>query len=165
MYVVYRHRNKTNGKVYIGITSKSPKQRWQNGNGYCEQSLFWNAIQKYGWNNFEHDILYENLSKRDAEKLEQELICEYKSNNRDFGYNMANGGGVNRGYKLSEITKKRLSESHLGKVAWNKGLSGYSVPKAQGKKRSEETCRKMSENRPKKSVCQYTLDGEFVEET
>lgn len=164
MFIVYLHRNKCNGKVYIGITSRPPNQRWKNGYGYCDQSLFWNAIQKYGWDSFEHEILYENLTQTDAERLEQELIDKYQSNNREFGYNMATGGGVNRGYKLSAITKQRLSESHMGKTAWNKGLSGYTVPKAQGKKRSAETCRKMSENRPKKAVLQYNLDGTLVGE-
>ena len=108
--------------------------------------------------------MYENLTQNEAEQLERKLIIEYKSNNREFGYNMAEGGRVNRGYKLSGITKQRLAESHMGKTAWNKGLSGYSVPKAQGKKRSAETCKKMSENRPKKAVLQYTLDGVLVGE-
>ena len=146
------------------MTSKSPKQRWKNGLGYCDQSLFWNAIKKYGWDNFEHEILYEKLSKEEAEEIEKRLIREYQSNKREFGYNMADGGNVNRGYKLSHITKERLSVSHLGKEPWNKGLSGYVVPKARGKKRSEESCRKMSQNRPKKAVLQFTLNGELVNE-
>ena len=164
MYIVYLHRNKVNGKVYIGITSKTPKQRWKNGLGYCDQSLFWNAIKKYGWDAFDHEILYENLTKSEAEEIEQRLISEYRSNDRKFGYNMATGGGVNRGYTLSDITKQRLSTSHLGKTAWNKGISGYIVPKARGKTRSEDARRKMSENRPKKAVLQYTISGEFIGE-
>ena len=164
MFLVYLHRNKYNGKVYIGITSKSPKQRWKNGYGYADQSLFWNAIRKYGWDSFDHEILYKNLTQDEAERLEQELIAKYRSNERELGYNMAIGGGVNRGYKLSDVTKQRLSESHIGKTAWNKGLSGYTVPKARGKKRSAETCRKMRENRPKKAVYQYTVDGDLINE-
>lgn len=164
MFTVYLHRNKLNGKVYVGITSKSPKRRWKNGNGYCDQSLFWNAIKKYGWESFDHEILYENLTQMEAESLEQQLIAKYRSNDREYGYNLANGGRVNRGYTLSDVTKQRLSTSHIGKTAWNKGLSGYTVPKAQGKKRSEEACRKMSDNRPKKAVLQYALSGEFIAE-
>lgn len=37
------------GKVYIGITGSSLKQRWRkNGSGYSTQRLFYRAIQKYG---------------------------------------------------------------------------------------------------------------------
>ena len=162
MFTVYLHRNKVNGKVYVGITSKAPERRWRNGFGYSDQSLFWKAIVKYGWDNFEHEILFENLTQDDAELLERLLISKYRSNEREFGYNLADGGRVNKGYKLSDETRQRLSRSHIGKTAWNKGLSGYIVPKARGKKRSEEACKKMSDNRPKKSVSQYTLEGEFI---
>lgn len=164
MFTVYLHRNKTNGKVYVGITSKSPKRRWKNGLGYSDQSLFWRAIVKYGWDNFEHEILFENLTQEEAESLERKLISKYRSNERKFGYNLADGGRVNKGYKLSDETRQRLSESHLGITAWNKGLKGYIVPSARGKKRSEEARKKMSANRPKKPVAQYTLEGEFITE-
>ena len=76
-YVVYKHTNKFNGKVYIGITSRSVKRRWgNNGKQYLyDNSRFANAIQKYGWDNFEHEILFEGLSKKEACQKEIELIC------------------------------------------------------------------------------------------
>ena len=47
-FLVYKHINIINNKIYIGITSyKNPKRRWKNGKGYTDQSLFWNAILKY----------------------------------------------------------------------------------------------------------------------
>ena len=46
-------------KYYIGITSQTLSKRWQyNGQGYKRQQVFWNAIQKYGWKNFKHRIIY-----------------------------------------------------------------------------------------------------------
>ena len=63
MYTVYKH-TAPNGKVYIGITSHSIEGRWRkDGSGYKLNNHFWNAIQKYGWNNFKHEILFENLMK------------------------------------------------------------------------------------------------------
>ena len=63
-YKVYYHRNKINNKYYIGITSKKKVEyRWgKDGNSYKGQ-LFGKAIDKYGWDNFEHGIFYENISK------------------------------------------------------------------------------------------------------
>ena len=74
-FMVYKHTF-PNGKVYIGITSKKkPNQRWESGTGYSKnQIVMYNAIQKYGWDNIKHEILFENLSKDDACKKEIELI-------------------------------------------------------------------------------------------
>ena len=89
------HRCKANQKVYIGITSQEPQRRWQNGKGYIGSTLFYNAILKYGWDGFEHIILFSGLTKEDAFEKEVELIALYKSNNREFGYNIAPGGKDN----------------------------------------------------------------------
>lgn len=108
-YKVYIHRNKINNKVYIGITSIRPKRRWCNGYGYISQILFYNAIKKYGWDNFEHEILFDNLTKDEAEQKEIELIAKYNSNSRDFGYNIENGG--NTSGKYSKERKRQIMRS------------------------------------------------------
>lgn len=91
-YKVYKHINKINNKIYIGITQQELNKRWQNGYGYKEQKYFYSAIKKYGWENFEHIILFDNLTEEEAIKKEIELIKEYKSNNRKYGYNISQGG-------------------------------------------------------------------------
>lgn len=93
LYYVYMHRNKINDKKYIGITCrKKPKHRWgKNGNSYKGQ-VFKIAIDKYGWDNFEHLILYKNLCAKDAYLKEQELIKRYKTNEKEYGYNLSIGG-------------------------------------------------------------------------
>ena len=59
-YCVYQHTNKINGKIYIGITCQKPEKRWgSQGRKYEECPYFWKAIQKYGWENFEHKILFD----------------------------------------------------------------------------------------------------------
>ena len=65
MYTVYKHTSPS-GKCYIGITCMSPKRRWRRGKGYKDNIYFSNAINKYGWDNFEHLILEENLTSNEA---------------------------------------------------------------------------------------------------
>ena len=79
-YTVYKHTSPS-GKVYIGITCRKPKYRWNNGKGYKEkdQRLFYNAIKKYGWENISHDILFEGISEDLAKELEKAYIRYYKT--------------------------------------------------------------------------------------
>lgn len=119
-YCVYIHTT-PNNKRYVGISQNYIK-RWKNGVGYKKNKHFYSAIEKYGWDNIKHEIVAEGLSLAEAERMEIELIKKYQSNNREFGYNNAEGGKVNRGYKLSELTRKRLSESHKGQIPATKGI-------------------------------------------
>ena len=93
-YKVYIHKNLINGKVYIGQTHKTLKERsGLNGKNYKGCTRFYEDIEKYGWDNFEHKVLYDNLSCEEANKLERELIKQYKSLDLNYGYNVATGGG------------------------------------------------------------------------
>lgn len=123
-YSVYKHTSPSN-KVYIGITKHRPERRWCSGKGYKNNQYFYRAIEKYGWDAFKHEILFEKLSKEDACKKEIELIAFYKSNQKEFGYNITSGGDGCNGLKHTEETKKKMSESRKGKVTWNKDLKGF----------------------------------------
>lgn len=90
-YIVYKHTNKANGKVYIGITKQNAERRWQNGYGY-RGTYFWNAIEKYGWDGFMHEVLLRDLTKQQACDAEKRLIAEYDTMNREHGYNICEGG-------------------------------------------------------------------------
>lgn len=112
MYIVYQHKNKINGKVYIGITSQKPEQRWgSQGCNYKSSPHFYSAIQKYSWDNFEHNILFTELTKEQACLKEQELIKEYNSMNREFGYNSTSGGDI---FTMNEETKQKISQAMMG---------------------------------------------------
>ena len=110
-YKIYIHKF-PNKKVYIGITQQELNKRWKYGNGYKKASPVYNAIMKYGWDNIEHILLYGNLTKEEAIELEIEYIKLYKSNQKEYGYNVANGGFY-RG-KQSEETKKKISLKNSG---------------------------------------------------
>jgi group I intron endonuclease len=120
-WCVYIHTNKTNNKVYVGITSKEPKDRWgHNGNHYRQdkQPVFYNAIRLYGWDAFEHIIFAEHLTETEAKHMEILLIALYKSNCRrykdpEYGYNMTDGGDGATGNTLSEETKQKLRECQI----------------------------------------------------
>lgn len=92
------HTNKINNKKYIGITSDKPSRRWRkDGSGYKKQH-FSNAISKYGWDNFTHEILFAELTEEEALNKEKELIAKYNTTNPMFGYNITNGGDLSCGY-------------------------------------------------------------------
>ena len=121
-----------NGKKYFGITSKRPTARWDKGRGYKKKnftSVVWNAIQKYGWDNIQHKVLYTDLTEEEAKKIEQQLIAMFKTNiNRygnNYGYNMTDGGEGTLGHKVPE----NLKELGVKMFSEKKGKNHYkSIP-------------------------------------
>ena len=99
-YTVYIHTNIINQKKYVGLTKQQPERRWgRNGQGYFKkkkgkyvQPAMVNAILKYGWNNFTHEIIQTGLTKKEAGNLEKQLIKKYQSNEPKYGYNIKDGG-------------------------------------------------------------------------
>lgn len=149
IFKIYVHVNKINGKLYIGQTCQESKMRWMYGYGYKGCTYFENAIAKYGWNNFKHIILLENLSQDQANIIEEYLIKKYKTNCREYGYNIRLGG-LNS--KLPEETKQKIrknaSKFWLGKhrsSSFRKNMSlaqigkrySYEINKKKGKSGSE----------------------------
>lgn len=141
-YLVYIHINKINGKKYIGITSKNPIRRWgKDGSGYKGQR-FYNAIQKYGWNNFKHVIIADNLTENEAKELEVKLIAKYKTTDDKYGYNMTYGGELEI---PNEIVRRKISEANKNRVYSKE--TRKKIGEANSKRIiSEETRRKMSES-------------------
>lgn len=105
------------GKKYIGQTTTNLEHRFNNGKNYISSPVFWKAIEKYGWNNFQHIILH-TVDKGDKEELIEELNAlereEIISQNTIVpnGYNIELGGGQGR------VTKERamqISQTELGR--------------------------------------------------
>ena len=127
-----------NNKVYIGITSQKPKQRWNNGKGYRNSTRIYNAIQKYGWENIEHKVLFDNLTKEEAEQKEKDLIQQYKSYDDKYGYNLELGGNLCK--EISQETRRKMSEMRKGK---NNPM--YGKGRMKGKHWTQQHKKKLSE--------------------
>lgn len=113
-YFVYMHISPSN-KRYIGVTCrKKVEQRWGRGSGYKEQKYFYRAIQKYGWDNFQHIIIAKGITEEEAKWLETEMIKCWNSNNRNYGYNQTAGGDGLKGHIFTEEHKQKLRKLKLG---------------------------------------------------
>lgn len=134
-YKLYKHTSPS-GKVYYGITSQEPLERWQNGRGYIDNKYFWRAIQKYGWNAFAHEIIADNLTKEEAAILEIEYIALSNATDHRYGYNKSPGGWIQA--PISDDTRSKMSKNHAD---FRFGKSSKSKP-----------------------VYQYSRDGVFVQE-
>ena len=129
-YIVYIHRNKINNKNYVGITRQRPEERWRHdGFGYKGQIKFWRAIQKYGWDNFEHLIVATNLTEQEASELEKQLIKSL--NTIENGYNISLGGSTTN---HSPETLEKMRQSMLGKKHTEETKSKISQAKEKDKK-------------------------------
>lgn len=145
-YTVYIHVNKANGKKYVGITSQPVERRWREGHGYKRNHHFFRAIEKYGWDNFEHIIVETNIPLERAARLEESLIKKYNTTDKNLGYNKSTGGEAsakgNR-FRLTEEQKKRQREAMTGKPkteAHKKALSEARIGKPNYKKRRPVIC-------------------------
>lgn len=161
-YCVYKHTS-PNGKVYIGVTKNKPEERWRNGNGYKRHPHFYNAICKYGWDKFQHEVLAENLSYNEASEMEVDLIATCNASNREHGYNLRLGGNMcthgeetrrkisllkmgnkyHQGMNVSEETKRKMSIAHTGKKISYETRLKMSIS-AHKRKATPETCKAIS---------------------
>jgi group I intron endonuclease len=170
-YKVYKHTNTINGKIYIGITQQDLENRFKSGSAYKGNKHFYAAIKKYGWKNFLHEAIEENLTQTEALSKETFYIINLKANNPLFGYNKTTGGEsvilnaeikeqyrerfsnlskAKKGIPLSEETKRKISESNLGKKFPGRGAgkvlsdeAKLKISKANsGKKRTTEAIEK-----------------------
>lgn len=166
-YTVYMHESPS-GKRYIGITARKPEKRWGGGCNYKDNSYFWKAIQKYGWENIKHIILAENLNKEEACEKEKEYIAAYKTDNALYGYNRTKGGEhyeftdevreqMHKPKNLTEEMREKMRER--GRACYEKNLAHRKPTPEQirkmseakrGKKQPEELVRQRAESLKKR---------------
>lgn len=168
--------NYEHDKYYVGVTSRDVNERWHGGSNYRGQ-VFYNAVKKYTWDNIMHEIIAENLTKKEAFEFERTLIKELKSNDKTHGYNISEGGeGGNRAktypvkqYDLlgnfikeydsaaeaaRQVGTDRTHITHACKKHWK--AAGYMWCYAT------EEITEPYRRKGQRTVIQKTLDGEYV---
>lgn len=117
IYTIYRSLNKINNKSYIGFDSNWPSRKSNHANNVKNgiSTIFYNAIRKHGWDNFEWTILYQSIDKNHTKNvMEEYFIREYNTYvDNKCGYNMTYGGDGNNGH--CQKTIDRLREIRIGK--------------------------------------------------
>lgn len=103
-WTVYAHIT-PDGKMYVGMTGIKPWKRWGYGHGYRKTPVFYNAIQKYGWKNIQHEIIASGLTKEEASHMEKILIEKLDLTNPEYGYNIMIGNE----HSLSSLLKQSES--------------------------------------------------------
>ena len=178
-YSVYMH-TAPNGKRYIGQTCCKPNRRWQSGFGYSKQ-IFGYAVKKYGWANFKHEVIAENLTSEEADKIEREYIERYQTTDPKKGYNLDEGG--HGGRHLTEEHKRKIGKANSGS---NNGMYGHHYTEEErkhisdtspwkGRKHTQESRAKMSiakkgnknmgigkNHHSAKAIIQYDREGNFI---
>ena len=156
IYTVYQIKNLINSKVYIGITTRDPEERW-NDHLYSYPNtdfVLYKAMRKYGLDNFQFSILQQTNDLEVLKNLEIKYIQEYNSycfQEDSNGYNMTLGGDGTVGYKPSEETRIKISNALMGAKNPNYGKPKSADVKRKiseahkGKTLSEETKKKLSE--------------------
>lgn len=184
LYTLYVHIT-PNNKKYFGITSRDVNVRWGEGEGYKNNKHFWQAIQKYGWDNIQHIIIMDNLSESWALHLEELYICMYNTTDINKGYNHAIGGPwggygykwhqsdelkkhlseLKKGIKFTDEHKQALSDAWIkrkerGDIVWNKGLK----LKDTGMIDNFIEAGKQNAIKQRRPVYKISLDGTIVDE-
>ena len=164
IYTIYKATNLINQKVYIGFDSKWPYRKSSHKWAAKHYDYkFYRAINKYGWEHFQWDIVYQSLDySYTKDIMENYFICEY--NSYHAGYNSTLGGDGSRGYKQSaEQIARRVAinkEKQTGQKRPNtsKSLTGKSNPSAKARMLGPNNPGKLLKNKEKYRLL-YTGSG------
>jgi hypothetical protein len=154
-YYVYVHLNPNTKEIfYVGIGKGN--RAW---NQWAGRNKFWeNYVNKHG---FEVELISENLTRKQAEKIEINLIAELGRRQIDEGgtlVNRSSGGEGSTGYTHTEEFKQKLSEDRKGKCT------------RKERQLSKETKEKISQKLKQreitwgKPILQYDKKGNFIKE-
>ena len=160
MAYIYKIINNINQKIYIGKTSSTIEKRFKehcndSKKERCEKRPLYDAMNKYGIENFVIELIEDNISDEDINNKEQFYIKQYNSYigfENSNGYNATLGGDgrkyknwnlqeiidlYNNGNSCATIAKQLdLDSSYICKLLNNNGIkiisSGERAIKQQG---------------------------------
>jgi len=122
LFSVYTLYNPISKKYYVGITSQKPEDRWKRGRAYSHNIHLTKAVEKYGWDTFEKNVVATGLPFEVASRFEQRLINECDSYKN--GYNQSFGGENSPSFSMSDEARKKIADSrhkYRGEMCWNYG--------------------------------------------
>jgi len=129
--IVYAYTNKHNEKVYVGKTHDADQRKYLHeyaANVRNEDTYFYNAIRKWGFDAFTDEVLSQHSSDEEAYAAEKVHIAEMRAagfvlyNTNDGGEGALNPsaetrakiGAANRGKKHTEGWKEDMSARNSG---------------------------------------------------
>ena len=137
---IYQIINKNNGKSYIGQSINIENRRRNHFHllrkNKNHNARLQNSFNKHGSSSFEFKLLI-ICEKEYLTFFEQFFVDTLKP---EFNFERECVDSL-KGYVPTDEHRKNLSKSHMGQIAWNKGLEGL----GKGKKLSEQTKAKMSQ--------------------
>lgn len=163
-------KNKIDGKIYIGQTTRPIEERFKNHRTKSGCRLIYRAIKKYGWGAFEKD--YYECPDEDL-NFDEELLVREMDTLMPEGYDLREGGGSNG--KHSEETKQKIREATRGKKLSEETKQKMRKPKSEvhrrnigkahiGKTRSDEAKQNMSEAQIGKTLSDNTKKRSVIQQ-
>lgn len=112
---IYLVRSLVNGKMYVGQTNKTLKQRWSMHVFTAECPVLHRAIEKYGRENFAVEEIHKCASREEMNFVEMFYIS-FLNTKVPYGYNLTDGGGGRQGFEVSQETREKISKANTGKA-------------------------------------------------
>lgn len=123
MALIYLIENVIDGTKYVGQTKKTLQIRMHGHKSSVNKgsnTYLHRAMRKYGIENFRVCILENDISQENINEAEKRWVSYYNTYNN--GYNMTAGGDGKFDFKMSDETRKKISESNklVGKETYKK---------------------------------------------
>ena len=165
-YTIYVLNNTITNKIYVGVTTRSLRERFHGGEGYRHQKNIYADILKYGWHSFESEIFASGLTEEEAFHMEKILISKLRELDPDMLYNRDAGGKhgdhcektkeiireINVGRVVTEEAKNKIRKARASQVFSAEALAKRSA-KMKGRKMSPEFCKRIGERSSKAVRC------------
>lgn len=150
--IIYLVTNLINDKKYVGQTYtlfESRKRRhYKNAFVYNQPFTFYNALRKYGKENFKWEIIEKDIEISLLDEREIYWIKFYDSHTN--GYNMTDGGRTVKGYKHTEESKNKIRQKTKGISNLDRYIARYG--EIEGRKVYDDYINKMKNRKGKKRI-------------